>query len=82
MPKIWAKTTDAAFKTVSKRVFQKTAEVSNDLMGNRVAVKIKSAASQKTKSKSGGSITPAKTDEVPKKIPRESCIPSKYTTNS
>ena len=32
LPKIWAKTTDAAFKTVSKKVFQKTAEVSNDLI--------------------------------------------------
>ena len=43
------KTTTDAIKTASKRVIQKTAEGTGDLIGNKIAVKITSTAKKSTK---------------------------------
>ena len=43
---------DAA-KTASKRVVQKTAETTEDLIGNKIAVKINSVGKSKSKQKKG-----------------------------
>ena len=42
------KTGITAAKTASKRVFQKTAEATGDLIGNEIAVKITSAKKNET----------------------------------